>query len=101
MISMASDQHCEMFRFASRKTRFVSAAFGPIQGANETKGRARAEERRRAPRLEGRSRRRLLDRPSRPLRGASDEVFGMETEGAKKLRKSAANPLKSLARVNL
>jgi hypothetical protein len=25
----------------------------------------------------------------------------METEGAKKLRKSAANPLKSLARVNL
>jgi hypothetical protein len=29
-----------------------------------------------------------------------DEVFEMETEGAKELRKSAANPLKSLARVN-
>jgi hypothetical protein len=30
-----------------------------------------------------------------------DKVFEMETEGARKLRKSAANPLKSLARVNL
>jgi hypothetical protein len=28
------------------------------------------------------------------------KVFAMETEGAKELRKSAANPLKSLARVN-
>jgi hypothetical protein len=35
MISMAYDQHCETFRFASRKTRFVFAAFGLVDAQNE------------------------------------------------------------------
>jgi hypothetical protein len=60
------------------------------------------KERRLAPRLEGGSRRRLLDRPSRRAFGVPQvEVFEKKTEGAKKLRKSAANPLESLVRVNL
>src|ERR1700734_4184732 len=72
MIPMTYDQTCETFRFAWRNERFVLAVFRP----------------RRGPERNG-----AVGRPSSSI-GASERV------AAKKLRKSAAKALESLAPVN-
>src|ERR1700677_3714629 len=109
MISMTYDMHCETFRFAWRKIRFVFPLFGLGRGQNEMKGKASClKERCPASRLRRRSGidqglRRLS--PWSVLRGRfatpQNEVFGRRAKRAKELRKSAANRLKSLAYVNL
>ena len=119
MISMTYYQRCETLRFAKRKIRFVFAVLGLVEARkrNEAKPRGRLTPQGamriaadHSPGLEGGSRRRpggvvavapQAERLSRPLRGASERGLSSTTYRRPKLRKTAVNRLKSLARVNL
>src|ERR1700677_543926 len=89
MNSMTYDLRCETARFATRKIRFVFAAFRPVEAGNETKESPLLEGRCAASRLEGGSRKRpgppfpwlSLERSSRPLRGASERGLRDNAEG--------------------
>jgi hypothetical protein len=87
---MAYDLRCETARFATRKIRFVFAAFRPVEAGNETKESLLLEERCAASRLEGgvqkgpsalRSRGYRWKLSSRPLRGASERGLRDKAEG--------------------
>src|ERR1700722_3314082 len=75
MISTGYDLRCETFHFAWRKICFVFAGFGLVDGGNEM-GRGVVARR-------------------------HSECRRLGSCGRKKLRKRAAKPMKSLARVNL
>jgi hypothetical protein len=100
MISMTYAPRGETIRFVLRNIRFASPVLGYIAVRNEMERVAVAELR--ASQIVGRS---VLALKVRSLRSESRTgrhiAIRLKVAGRKKLRKRAAKPMKSLARVNL
>jgi len=100
MISMTYDPRRETARFAMRNIRFVFVCFG-LRRRRKAKRASRVRVLG-EPRIAGRS---VIAPKARKSRSGSRSIHpiatGLEAAARKKLRKRAAKPMKSLARVNL